>query len=142
MKRRLQRQNAIRDIIRAHNVKTQQDLVELLQIEGYECTQATVSRDIMEMGLAKSQEGHYMLSEEVRLQHIVSEQVEEVCAAGNIVVIKTLPGAAAAVSAVIDEANLFGALGSVAGDDTIMLVAKSDKAAAHLQIILDHLRQS
>ena len=56
MRKRQQRHDIIRDIIREHNVKTQRDLANQLQAAGYECTQATISRDIMDMGLVKSRE--------------------------------------------------------------------------------------
>ena len=78
MRKRQQRHDIIRDIIREHNVKTQRDLANQLQAAGYECTQATISRDIMDMGLVKSREGYYVLPEEMRLQRMVSELVEEV----------------------------------------------------------------
>ena len=61
MRKRQQRHDIIRDIIREHNVKTQRDLANQLQAAGYECTQATISRDIMDMGLVKSREGYYVL---------------------------------------------------------------------------------
>lgn len=54
MRKRQQRHDIIRDIIREHNVKTQRDLADQLQAAGYDCTQATISRDIMDMGLVKS----------------------------------------------------------------------------------------
>ena len=63
MRKRQQRHDIIRDIIREHNVKTQRDLANQLQAAGYECTQATISRDIMDMGLVKSREGYYVLPE-------------------------------------------------------------------------------
>ena len=65
MRKRQQRHDIIRDIIREHNVKTQRDLANQLQAAGYECTQATISRDIMDMGLVKSREGYYVLPEEM-----------------------------------------------------------------------------
>ena len=110
MRKRQQRHDIIRDIIREHNVKTQRDLANQLQAAGYECTQATISRDIMDMGLVKSREGYYVLPEEMRLQRMVSELVEEVHVAGNMVVVKTFSGGAAGVSAALDKASLRGAL--------------------------------
>ena len=121
MRKRQQRHDVIRDIIRDRNVKTQRDLANQLQSAGYECTQATISRDIMDMGLVKSREGYYVLPEEMRLQRMVSELVEEVHVAGNLVVVKTFSGGAAGVSAALDKASLRGALGTVAGDNTIMI---------------------
>ena len=139
MRKRQQRHDIIRDIIREHNVKTQRDLANQLQAAGYECTQATISRDIMDMGLVKSREGYYVLPEEMRLQRMVSELVEEV--AGNMVVVKTFSGGAAGVSAALDKASLRGALGTVAGDNTIMIAAESPEAAVEVERAIDRLRR-
>ena len=134
MRKRQQRHDIIRDIIREHNVKTQRDLANQLQAAGYECTQATISRDIMDMGLVKSREGYYVLPEEMRLQRMVSELVEEVHVAGN-------SGGAAGVSAALDKASLRGALGTVAGDNTIMIAAESPEAAVEVERAIDRLRR-
>ena len=125
MRKRQQRHDVIRDIIRDRNVKTQRDLANQLQSAGYECTQATISRDIMEM----------------RLQRMVSELVEEVHVAGNLVVVKTFSGGAAGVSAALDKASLRGALGTVAGDNTIMIAAESPEAAVEVERAIDRLRR-
>ena len=129
MRKRQQRHDIIRDIIREHNVKTQRDLADQLQAADYDCTQATISRDIMDMGLVKSREGYYVLPEEMRLQRMVSELVEEVHVAGNLIVVKTFSGGAAGVSAALDKASLRGALGTVAGDNTIMIMEKPNPVA-------------
>ena len=141
MRKRQQRHDVIRDIIRDRNVKTQRDLANQLQSAGYECTQATISRDIMDMGLVKSREGYYVLPEEMRLQRMVSELVEEVHVAGNLVVVKTFSGGAAGVSAALDKASLRGALGTVAGDNTIMIAAESPEAALEVERAIDRLRR-
>lgn len=140
MKKRQLRQNTMRDILREHAVRTQGEMVERLREAGFECTQATVSRDIEDMGLVKSSVG-YVLPEELRLQRIVSDMVEDVQAAGNVLVIHTAPGGAPGVSAVIDSAELKGALGTVAGDNTIMMVAETPEAAVHIKMSLDRLRR-
>ena len=131
MRKRQQRHDIIRDIIREHNVKTQRDLADQLQAAGYDCTQATISRDIMDMGLVKSREGYYVLPEEMRLQRMVSELVEEVHVAGG----------AAGISAALDKASLRGALGTVAGDNTIMIAAESPEAALEVERAIDRLRR-
>ena len=141
MRKRQQRHDVIRDIIRAYNVKTQRDLADQLQAEGYDCTQATISRDIMDMGLVKSREGFYVLPEEMRLQRMVSELVEEVHLAGNMVVVKTYSGGAAGVSAALDKANLKGALGTVAGDNTIMIATITPEAAQDVAGAINRLRR-
>lgn len=141
MRKRQQRHDVIRDIVRDHAVRTQRELAERLQEAGYECTQATISRDIMDMGLVKSREGQYVLPEELRLQRMVSDLVEDVRAAGNLVVIHTNGGAAAGVSAALDSAALRGALGTVAGDNTIMMAAETPEAAADIERAINRLRR-
>lgn len=140
MRKRQQRHDIIRDIIRVNNVKTQRDLADHLQQMGYDCTQATISRDIMDMGLVKSREGYYVLPEEMRLQRMVSELVEEVTVAGNLVVVKTFSGGAAGVSAALDKADLKGALGTVAGDNTILIVAETPEASVDIEKAINRLR--
>ena len=141
MRKRQQRHDVIRDIIREYSVKTQRDLAEQLQAAGYDCTQATRSRDIMDMGLVKSREGFYVLPEEMRLQRMVSELVEEVHLAGNMVVVKTYSGGAAGVSAALDKASLKGALGTVAGDNTIMIATATPEAASDVAGAINRLRR-
>ena len=140
MRKRQQRHDAIRDIIRTYPVRTQKDLAEQLRIAGYDCTQATISRDVLELGLVKAENGQYALPEEQRLARLVSDLVMSVQAACNLVVVKTSPGAAQGVSAALDAAALDGVLGTVAGDDTIMIAAKSFEAAADIGDQIEALR--
>lgn len=140
MKKRQQRHDAIRTIIRTCSIRTQKELAEQLRIVGYDCTQATISRDVLELGLVKSDAGLYALPEEQRLARLVSDLVVNVQAACNLVVVKTSPGAAQGVSAALDAASLEGALGTVAGDDTIMIAAESVEAAAALEAQIESLR--
>lgn len=140
MRKRQQRHDAIRTIIRTYPIRTQKDLAEQLRIAGYDCTQATVSRDVLELGLVKSDTGNYVLPEKQRLARLVSDLVISVQAACNLVVIKTSPGAAQGVSAALDDAALDGALGTVAGDDTILIAAESFEAAAALGDQIESLR--
>lgn len=141
MRKRQQRHDVIRGIIRDHDIKTQRDLADRLQAVGYDCTQATVSRDIMDMGLVKSRDGRYVLPEEMRLQRMASELVEDVLVSGNMIVVKTMPGGAAGVSAALDEAELRGVLGTVAGDNTIMVVAESPEVAVEVEHAINRLRR-
>lgn len=141
MKKRTQRHDVIREIVRDNRIRTQRGLAAELQKAGYECTQATISRDITDMGLTKSEEGFYVLPEDLRLQRMVAELVEEVNLAGYLVVARTYPGGAAGVAGAIDSAGIPGALGSVAGDDTIMIAAASPEDAASIKEVLDSLRR-
>ena len=140
-KQRNDRQEAIRQIIRDKSIRTQRALVEELQAMGFSCTQATVSRDITEMGLRKLTEGIYVLSEDLHLQRMLSEFVVDVLRAENLVVIKC-QGPASGVAAAIDGAALSHALGSVAGNDTVLVVAVDGQHAADLQALVKKLGSS
>ena len=139
---RNERQEAIRDIIRRTSIKTQGELVVELRKRGMRCTQATVSRDITDMGLRKLPEGIYVLSEDLHLQHMVSEFVTSVDRANNLVVIKSLPGTAPGVAAAIDAATSSDVVGSVAGNDTVLVISAGDESAAELVVLLQNLRAS
>ncbi len=132
MGKRQLRHNAIREIIRTSRIKTQKQLSAKLRDLGHACTQATMSRDVEDMGLIKDERGYYALPEELRLAKLVAQLVISEEYACNIVVVKTEPGAAQGVSAALDAAVLKGALGTVAGDDTIMIAATSEEAAEDL----------
>lgn len=129
MRKRVQRQEAIRAIVRRERVRTQRDLVEHLKKEGYTCTQATVSRDISDMGLRKLPEGAYVLAEDVHLQRMVAELVESVARSQQLVVVKTTAGGGQGVAAALDAAALDEIIGSIAGDDTILIIARSETDA-------------
>lgn len=132
-KKRIGRQEAIREIVRAKNVRTQRTLVDELRALGFDCTQATVSRDIADMGLRKLPEGIYVLSEDLHLQRMVSELVCGVDRSNNIVVIKTQSGTASGIAAALDAAELPDVLGSLAGNDTIMVIARDPETGERLQ---------
>ena len=129
MGKRQDRHQVIREIVRENEIRTQLELADHLRAHGFDCTQATVSRDITDLGLIKSQTGRYALPEEIRLRRLVSDLVIQATAASNLVVIKVTGGGAASVSAALDDAKLPGVLGTVAGDDTIMLVADTPESA-------------
>jgi transcriptional regulator of arginine metabolism len=139
-KQRNSRQDAIREIVRGKSIRTQRALVNELQGIGYNCTQATVSRDIADMGLRKLPEGIYVLSEDLHLQRMMSEFVTDVDSAANLVVVKAQPGTAPGVAAAIDAANLVEVKGSVAGNDTVLVVADAAESARGLVGMLDKLR--
>lgn len=140
MKKRQARQEVIRRLVRENAVRTQRTLVELLRAEGFECTQATVSRDITEMGLKKLPEGVYVLAEDLHLQRMVSDLVVNVRSTGNLVLIKAQAGTAPGVAAALDNAELDGILGSVSGDDTILVVVEDGRAARRLVETLEKFK--
>lgn len=140
MRKRHQRQDAIRRIVRTGRVRTQRALVDLLKQSDYECTQATVSRDITEMGLKKLPEGVYVLAEDLHLQRMVRDLVTDVRRTSNLVLVKTQAGTAPGVAAALDAADLEGILGSVSGDDTILVITESEVEGTALVETLDKFR--
>ena len=136
-----QRQAKILEIISNKNVETQEQLLALLQEAGFRGTQATISRDIKELRIVKelTSLGTYRYttsSNEVggsfstKLNTIFRECVISFDYAQNIIVIKTLPGLASAAGSAIDSMNLSVILGTLAGDDTVMVVMRDTNAAA------------
>ncbi len=142
VKKRDGRQEAIKWIVRNKAIRTQRDLVNELRIEGYSCTQATVSRDIANMGLRKLPEGVYVLAEDLHLQRMVSEFVASVECANNLVVIRTQPGTAPGVAAAVDAAELNDVMGSIAGNDTVLVITRSNGSAIMTCDIMNKLRMS
>ena len=142
VKRRNSRQDAIRDIVRGKSIRTQRELVDELQSIGYKCTQATVSRDIADMGLRKLSEGIYVLAEDLHLQRMVSEFVLGVERADNLVVIRSQPGTAPGVAAAVDAASLHEVIGSVAGNDTVLVVSGDVQSAIELVNLVDKLSRT
>lgn len=137
MKKR--RQAKILEIISSNDVETQEELQEFLLSFGYDVTQATISRDIKELRLVKdlSSQGRYVYStgkkhsENIthRAGGIFSETIISIDYALNTIVIKCFPGMANAACAAIDSMNLDEILGSIAGDDTIFILCRSEESA-------------
>ena len=136
-----QRQAKILEIISNRNVETQEQLLAALQEAGFRGTQATISRDIKELRIVKelTSLGSYRYttsSKELsgtysaRLNTIFKESVVSFDYAQNIVVIHTLPGLASAAASAVDAMNLSTSIGSLAGDDTVMIVMRDTNAAA------------
>ncbi len=132
-KKRNGRQDAIRDIVRNKDVRTQRVLVDELRAMGFDCTQATVSRDIADMGLRKLPEGIYVLAEDLHLQRMVSELVTGVLRTDILVMIKAQPGTASGIAAAVDAAELPDVLGSLAGNDTILVIAQTAEDGERLE---------
>lgn len=135
MTTKVQRQQAIARLIGKHPVSSQPQLVELLGAEGISATQATVSRDLDDLGAVKVRvpggDTVYAIPEyepariapEDHLRRVLGEWVAEVRSSGNLVVLRTPPGCAHVVASALDRANVAGLLGTVAGDDTLLCVA-------------------
>ena len=134
------RQRAIRDLVEQRTIRTQQELAAALRERGFRATQATISRDVAELGLGKgSREGRaaYVLpprlrdaevSGEDRLRRLLSDTPVEFRVADLLLVVRTLPGSAHAVAAALDRTRWPEIVGSIAGDDTVF-VATTDRTA-------------
>jgi len=133
VKKRIQRQEIIRDLVRKKRVRTQHEIVEMLVSRGFKCTQATISRDIEELQLKKASGGYYVLAEDQHLQRMVQDLVEKVSRAENLIVVQAQGGTAAGVAAAIDLAGLDGILGTVSGDTTLLCVCENAKKAAAIE---------
>jgi transcriptional regulator of arginine metabolism len=134
------RQRAIRDLVETRIIRTQQELAVALRERGFRTTQATISRDVAELGLIKaSREGvnAYALpprlreaetSGEERLRALLHELPVEIRESGLLLVIRTLPGSAHPIAAALDRARWPDVVGSIAGDDTLF-VAFADRGS-------------
>ena len=140
------RQSLIVKIIQEQPIKTHEQLVELLENEGMRVTQATVSRDIKELGLIKTSASGggsvYAMPTSIKVQskntmNSMNDAITEISCAMNIVVIKTYPGMASGVCAFLDEKFKSDFLGSIAGDDTIFIAAHDIEKA---EIFIKKLR--
>lgn len=130
-----ERQDAILEIIRHNVIETQEDLLTALESEGYRSTQATMSRDIKELNLTKTLvDGSYRYTVATKPKTsqqspLFQEGVLSVAAAQNIVVVKTMPGFAMAVCAAFDQMDIVGNVGTLAGDDTCILIMTDNDTA-------------
>jgi transcriptional regulator of arginine metabolism len=138
-----QRQHRIARLLQDHPVSSQAQLVELLAAEGVLATQATVSRDLDELGAVKVRmaggdlvyavpEYEDRVEPEEHLKRVFGEWVVEVAHSANLVVVRTPPGSAHVVASAVDRAGLAGVVGTVAGDDTVLVVADERAGGARL----------
>ena len=136
-----QRQAKIMDIISTRDIETQEQLLEALQEAGFYSTQATISRDIKELRVVKeltsfgtyryttsAKDGTHTFS--ARLNTIFRECITSIDYAQNIIVVKTMPGLASAAASAIDGMSMSVVVGTLAGDDTVMIVMRDSNAAA------------
>jgi len=129
------RQSEILSLVRASEIETQEELSEKLKENGYPVTQATVSRDIRELGLRKvpGKQGRMVYSAAERNTGTegngILHEIRSMDTAGNLVVLKTAPGLAMALGAKLDAMKLTGVVGCIAGDDTVFLAVKNRENA-------------
>jgi transcriptional regulator of arginine metabolism len=138
-----ERQRSILDLVRSRPVRTQEEIVEALHRLGLEATQATVSRDIRELGLARVHDPDGLryvaagadgepAAVSTRLRSVLREHVRSMEFVELIGVVRTRPSSAPLVAAVIDSAHFEEVAGTVAGDDTVLIVVRTRSAARRL----------
>lgn len=146
---RNERKRKIIEIVKNNAIETQEDLVTMLQTMGYTVTQATISRDIKELKLVKiNKDGRYRYAvaadnstfDDVKgnMFTLYRETVERIVVSLNLIVVRTKAGNAGSVAAMLDSLNLPKVIGSIGGDDTVLLIAESVSAAPE---IADKLRE-
>ena len=134
------RQQKILELIEKYDIDTQETLINKLREIGYNVTQTTISRDIRQLNLVKgvssmgtykyiAPSAHAVSSNIPVLNSAITDSVVKIAPAGNIVVVKTLSGMANALAVCVDSLEQPHIVGSVAGDDTILLVVKNDELA-------------
>ncbi len=150
MSKRISRQTAIRQIISSGDIESQDEMLSKLQAEGYSVTQATLSRDLKSMKVVKISQGNtykYILPDVSisqmananRSGNFFADGFRSVDFSANIAVIKTKPAFASGIAAFLDEANVKEVLGSVAGDDTIILVLREGVKGEDFKETLTHI---
>lgn len=151
MTTKVQRQQNIAKLIARHSITSQPQLLELLAGEGISATQATVSRDLDDLGAVKVRvaggDTVYAIPEyeparlapQDHLRRVMGEWVAEVRSSANLVVLRTPPGCAHVVASALDRSSLAGLIGTVAGDDTLLCVADDDTGGVALAAILSDL---
>ena len=139
-----QRQHLVAKLLSQHPVASQETLVELLAREGTTATQATVSRDLVELGAIKVRAGDgesvYAIPEHPKdqvapadaLRRVLGDWVVEVASSANLVVLRTPPGTANVVGSALDRSGRDDVLGTVAGDDTVLVVVAEPRTGAEV----------
>jgi transcriptional regulator of arginine metabolism len=141
---KLARQQTIIELAQEAPLPKQEDLCKVLAKRGFPVTQATLSRDINELRLVKTTEGYVLPGDEASTaeplpaaSRVVREFVREVRRAQNLLVIKTIPGSAQPVAVAVDAEGWDEVVGTVAGDDTLLVVSIDNKSARTLQLRLE-----
>ncbi len=144
-----QRQSRILQLVGERNIETQSDLVDALRAIGMDVTQATVSRDIKELGIVKVMTGerfqkyvalsHSGEAASGRMKRVFSDAVTSINSVDSLVIIKTLPGMAQGAASALDSMYLKETLGSLAGDDTIFIATHGEESAVKLQKKLNEI---
>jgi transcriptional regulator of arginine metabolism len=126
------RHGQILNLIRARNISTQEELAQALRERGVEATQVTLSRDIRELGLVKAPDGYRALPRQERpddLTSVAAEFLHDVRVAQNQIVLRTAPGHASSVAVALDNASWPEVVGTLAGDDTVLVICPDASVA-------------
>jgi transcriptional regulator of arginine metabolism len=143
---KLARQQLIVELVHEGPLPNQQELVKVLARRGFPVTQATLSRDINELRLVRTPEGYTLPNGDATAEpapavsRVVREFVVEVRRAQNLLVIKTVAGAAQPVAVGVDSEGWDEVVGTVAGDDTVLIITPDNKSAKKLQTRLEDMR--
>ena len=143
---KLARQQLIVELAQEGPLPGQQELCKVLARRGFPVTQATLSRDIHELHLVRTSEGYTLPSDETAAEpipavsRVVGEFVREVRRAQNLLVIKTISGSAQPVALAVDAEGWDEVVGTVAGDDTILIITPDNKSARKLQTRIEDMR--
>jgi transcriptional regulator of arginine metabolism len=130
------RHGQILKLIRSRAISTQEELAAELRKQGINATQVTLSRDIRELGLVKTPDGYRQIAPPQRgpdLGTIVAEFLQDVRAAQNLLVLKTSPGNASPLAVALDQEEWPEVVGTLAGDDTVLVIAPDNETARALQ---------
>ena len=144
------RQTKILDLIKENRIETQEELQAKLKECGFNVTQATVSRDIRELGIIKSDIGDGVYSYRAgkserqpeisgKFALILRQAVSSVACANNLIVVKTYTGMGSAVGAAVDAMPLEKVVGTLAGDDTLLIIAQDNESAKDIAVVLNEL---
>lgn len=142
----MSRQQAIVEMVHEGPLPNQQELCKILARRGFQVTQATLSRDLNELRLVKTPEGYVLRNGDASAEPIpavsrlVKEFVREIRRAQNLLVIKTIPGSAQPVAVAIDAEAWEEVVGTVAGDDTLLIITVNNRSARLLQAKLEGMR--
>lgn len=147
--RKVDRQRLLKNLIQTHEIERQEDFVKLLQAQEIDVTQATISRDIKEMQLIKvpnADEGyHYSLPLEKKMD--VKEKLRRILQEAYLthnqqdyfIVIKALPGNGTAIANLLDQLQSEAVFGTIGGDDTILVICKTEGQAQEFSIFIENL---
>ncbi|MCL6471848.1 MAG: arginine repressor [Firmicutes bacterium] len=149
MRTRQDRLDVIKRVIETKDISTQEELISELETLGYDVTQATISRDISDLGLLKvriavnkaGSKQIYSLPQTERLRSMLNEFMVSIDKAENLVVVKTTPGTAQAVASAMDSVKWPDVLGTVGGDDTILVITRSRDVADYIVERLTRLKE-